>query len=412
MNIFILNDYAVVRGGADLVPILEAKALARKGFNVTFFASGGINVSNNLKFNKLKVLSYDKGDLSDLGKKYRNGIRLLWNQDIPKLLKKICNNYSISDTIFHVHGWTKSLTSSVFPALLSFGYQPIITVHDYFLACPNGAFFDFKRLTICNRVPLSPSCICTNCDLRSYNHKIWRLTRQVLQILKGRFPRDAKYFIFPSNYSHSILKPYLPLNAKPFFIKNPIDIKRRSRTQAEKNNLYLFIGRFTQEKGVLTFAKAASFLNVKAVFVGDGYLKKEIRNICPKGIILKWQGRTGVFNIFQKARCLVFPSFWHENAPLVVGEALSFGVPVITSNLSAATEQIKNKINGFHYEGNNVSDLQNKILLSNDDATIKKMSLRAYRDYWHAPMTPERHANSLISVYKMVLKDQCKKTHS
>lgn len=408
MNVIICNDYAYVRGGSDLIPILSAQGLANLGFNVIFFAGSGTRVSHLLNNKKIKVIRLNDLDLSDTRSQIKNSFHLLWNIRSARFLEVLLKSFSPKDTVIHIHGWTKSLTMSLLPILSTRGYRPVVSIHDYFLACPNGAFFDFKEQRICHRMPLSFSCICSNCDSRSYTHKIWRVFRQFLQKKLANFPQNFKYFIFNSYYSKNVLQNFLPAGANTFFVKNPIDSKKTKRTFAEKNSIYLFIGRFTIEKGPYFFAQAASDLQIPAFLVGDGYLKKQLEDNFPRCKFLSWQDRIGISMLLQKARCLVFPSIWHECAPLVIGEALSNGIPVIASDLSAATEQVKDGINGLHYKGDNLDDLKRKIIYSSDNKKIKEMSLRAYRDYWNSPMTPDRHASCLVKIYKKIIVEQCR----
>lgn len=409
MNVIICNDYAYVRGGADLIPILSAQSLADMGCNVVFFAGSGTQQSHLLNNKRIKVIRLNDIDLSNPSSRLKSSLRLLWNNRSASSLNDLLKSFSPKNTVVHIHGWTKSLTMSLSSILSTQGYQPVVTIHDYFLACPNGAFFDFKEKKICHRMPLSLSCICANCDSRAYTHKIWRVFRQFLQQNISRFPKNFKYFIFNSKYSQSLLHTFLPAHANSFLVKNPIDSKKKTRTLAERNLIYLFIGRFTVEKGPQIFAQAASDLQISSLFVGDGYLKRHLKESFPKCKILSWQDRSGISRLLRKARCLVFPSIWHECAPLVVGEALSNGIPVITSDLSAATEQVKDNINGLHYSEDNINDLKSKIIFTGDDTKIKEMSLRAYKNYWNSPMTPDRHASCLIKIYNKIMKDQCEK---
>ena len=67
-------------------------------------------------------------------------------------------------TIVHVHGWTKSLSSSVVQEALQRDFQIVISLHDYFVACPNGGFYNYKKKHICRLKPLSKACVLSNCD--------------------------------------------------------------------------------------------------------------------------------------------------------------------------------------------------------------------------------------------------------
>ncbi|WP_283180096.1 hypothetical protein [Gemmobacter sp. 24YEA27] len=57
----------------------------------------------------------------------------------------------------------------------------VLHAHDYFLACPNGAFFDYRAGVTCDLSPMSLGCVTCNCDKRSAAQKLWRVARQAVQ---------------------------------------------------------------------------------------------------------------------------------------------------------------------------------------------------------------------------------------
>ena len=69
-------------------------------------------------------------------------------------------------TIVHLHGYTKTLTTTPALATRRACFAVICTLHDFFAACPNGAFFDYRR----NAPALFAHCrqpaSLTNCDER------------------------------------------------------------------------------------------------------------------------------------------------------------------------------------------------------------------------------------------------------
>ena len=87
----------------------------------------------------------------------------IFNEACYKSLKK-------DETIINIHSWTKVLSSAIFTAAIESGFKIFITVHEYFLLCPNGAFYDFVGNHICERPPLSLMCIICSCDKRHYYH--------------------------------------------------------------------------------------------------------------------------------------------------------------------------------------------------------------------------------------------------
>jgi len=96
--------------------------------------------------------------------------------------------------------------------------------------------------------------------------------------------------------------------------------------------------------------------NLKIFFYGkvlDEIYQKELERLA-KGypdvdisFMGAYSGKDDLEKILANVHFVVFPSLWEENHPLVIGEALQYGIPVITSQLGGAPEKIINGINGF-----------------------------------------------------------------
>ena len=178
-NIIIINDWACRDGGAAAVALNTAVELSKK-FNVSLFCAVG-PIDNNVKKSKVHVHFLNKQDILHDTNRLRAIINGLWHKKSAVELERLLENFSNEDTIVHVHTWTKALSSSIFRSIAKSNLQLVITLHDYFCFCPNGGFYNYQKSEICNKKPLSLSCICTNCDVRSYPQKIWRLLRQKIQ---------------------------------------------------------------------------------------------------------------------------------------------------------------------------------------------------------------------------------------
>jgi glycosyltransferase involved in cell wall biosynthesis len=63
-----------------------------------------------------------------------------------------------------------------------------------------------------------------------------------------------------------------------------------------------------------------------------------------------YSGKDQLAKILANVHFVVFPSIWEENYPLVIGEALQYGIPIISTSLGGAPENIKNGKNGFVFD--------------------------------------------------------------
>lgn len=141
-------------------------------------------------------------------------------------------------------------------------------------------------------------------------------------------------------------------------------------------------------------------LNIKFYIYGDGVLlddlKTQAKNFGVLNENLFFQGRNpDILSIYQYSDVLLLTSD-HEGTPNVVLEAMACGLPVISSNIGDVPELIKNGVNGFLFEPNDLSsafisikllyknpELRKTIGLNNRNFILRYRSLSNMPDYFN-----------------------------
>lgn len=306
-------------------------------------------------------------------------------------------------TIIHIHGWTKALSSSVFDIAFKMKFKVVLTLHDYFTACPNGGYFNYQTNEICHLNPMSWKCIKCNCDSRNYSFKIYRVIRQFVQNKIVKLNKKLQYAISISNLSEDILKSMFKKNIKIKRINNPIDIIENTRTEISNNDYYLFVGRISKEKGIELFCEAIKYLKLKGIAIGDGKMLDQIRSKYSEINFLGWQNSYSVKKYMEGAKALIFPSQWYEGAPLTTIEAMSIGLPCIVSTKCSAKELIKDNVNGLLFDGTQ-KDLENTILKYESKIDLQEMSKCAYKEFCNTENQNEQYVKNLIDYYREIQK--------
>lgn len=394
MKVIIVNDFDYVQGGASKVAIDTAQILFDNNIDVTLFSA--THKENNYKFNNISL--NQKECLTD---GIKGAFRSLYNFKVKKEFGKLLDSCDKNNTIIHIHGWTKSLSSSVMDIAFKKNFKVIITVHDYFLTCPNGGYFDYNKNHICTICPMSLNCLKTNCDSRNYGFKLFRVVRQLIQNKNTKKLKNIKNIISISDFSIDKIKDKLDSKTNIVKISNPISIDKNDRTKVENNEYYIYVGRLSKEKGLDLFCEAVTSLNLKGIVVGDGSEKERLENKYSNISFVGWKNKEEVEQYMKNSKCLIFPSLWYEGAPLTILESLALGIPCIVSNKCAGIEFITD--DGLLFEYKNVEDLKQKISLY-ETSDIKQMSENAYNNYWNNPYNEEKYYNSLIKYYNLVLK--------
>ena len=401
-NVVIINDFDYIQGGASKVAIETANVLIEntEKYNVYFF-SGDSNQKNSTLDKRIINISTKQGEALKDNNKLRGCINGIYNfkakKELIKLLKKLDNQ----NTIIHIHGWTKCLSSSIFDAIFEMNFKEIVTMHDYFLACPNGGYYNYNKKEICNYNPLTLKCLKCNCDSRNYLFKIYRIIRMFVQNKIIKLNNKLENVISISDLSEEVLKKTLNTNVNIYRVYNPIDFeKENKKTDIKSNEYYLYVGRISAEKGVDLFCESISELNENGIVVGDGSQKQELEKKYSNIKFVGWKNNNEVKEYIKKARCLIFPSRWYEGAPLTPIEAMQFGVPCLISNKCAAREYINGK-NGLtiNLDKNDIIEKINQI-----NENIENFSDAAYE--FANKMKEKNYSKNIINLYNKILEEQ------
>ena len=335
-NVVIVNDFNYVQGGASKVAIDTAKILKEQGLNVLFFSAINKQEEN---IRGITYISTNQEEALKEKNKLKGAINGIYNFKARNEMKKILKTLDREKTILHVHGWTKALSCSVIDIAFKMKFKVVLTLHDYFTACPNGGYFNYKKNEICHFKPLSWKCIKCNCDSRNYVFKMYRVVRQFVQNKIVKLNDKLENVITISEFSEKILKSTLGKNTKITRIYNPIDIDENAeKVDPVQNEYYLYVGRVSKEKGVDLFCQAISELDYKGIVVGDGDEKEKLEKMYPNIEFVGWKNKYEVKKYMKGAKALIFPSRWYEGAPLTPLEAMQYGVSCICSNVSAAVD--------------------------------------------------------------------------
>ena len=193
--------------------------------------------------------------------------------------------------------------------------------------------------------------------------------------------RLFNFFTFLQN--HNYLFSIIPFNSKNTFVLNKSDYDffstkntrpilfpgegltefgRKPKSLVSFNSLTLgYVGRLEKIKGV------NKLLNInksyKISVYGDGEFMSSLSN-CPN---ITMHGYVeGKENLFSKIDILMFPSFLFEGLPMVIVEAMSFGIPIIWNFQNCTLQNsLLSKTNSIGINFDNVEEV---------DAAIKKIT--------------------------------------
>lgn len=396
MHIVVLAEFAVASGGAEKVAVESARGLAEAGVDVTYVQAIDGPADPLLDHPRIARITLGNADVWSRPA-WSAALSGIWHAEAARRLRRALDALPVPADLVHLHQWTRSLSPSIWPVLLARGTPLVVTLHDYFLACPNGVYYRFDRQAPCALAPLSGACLAAPCDPKSALHKVIRVGRSLAQraALRGR----RLDVVHVSDASQARMPGLLgSLAVTNHRIDNPVRVERAAPADPAAGDAVAYVGRLTREKGADLVAAAAKAAGMSALFIGTGPLEAALRAEAHVEMI-GWQAPAAVGPILrQRARVLAAPSRWFETGPLTVYEALAAGIPVIASRRSGAAEKVVDGVNGFVVEPEPDALATALHWLADADRT-RALGLAAHARYWSAPMTLAAHAAALVALY-------------
>jgi len=169
---------------------------------------------------------------------------------------------------------------------------------------------------------------------------------------------------------------------------NPVVIRDINPESTNENIInVLFMGRIGERKGAYDIIEAAKHIkneNIKIDLYGDGEnnkFKKLIKEQNLENIISinDWITGEQVDKAYTNAAIFILPTY-REGLPNSVIEAISYGLPVISTPVDGIPEIVEDEVNGFLIQPGDYKALAEKIdLLADSKELREKMGKESYR---------------------------------
>jgi glycosyltransferase involved in cell wall biosynthesis len=393
-HIVVINDLSHPLGGASALAAASARSFAGRGYRVTMLA--GDEPDGALRGAGVAVAALGQARLLGRAGALVDG---LWNRAAYRMIRTWITAHDTPGTVYHLHGWSQILSPAVFAALAPVRSRLVISAHDFFLACPNGAFTNFASGAPCPHTALSRACLAEACDRRGRAHKLWRALRFALQ--KNVYgPRSSP----PVLAIHAGMRPLLARAGIPLSaihpLPNPVVPFSASRIMAECNREVLFVGRIEATKGADLALAAARRAGMPIRLVGEGALRTALAAQYPEA---RFSGRLppeAIGALAQSARLLVMPSRYPEPYGLVAMEAALAGLPVILPPSALLAPDLVAAGAGLAIDPRDTAAFAAALAaLASDDARVAAMSHAAFTQTAHLALSHDAWIDRLLAHY-------------
>jgi glycosyltransferase involved in cell wall biosynthesis len=406
VDILFLNNYNYRRGGAESVFLGEASLMERNGNKAHIFSR---KHPNNMPSQYEKY--FPRQMITDSVKPTMAGLnsllQLIYNFSAKKRLASMLQRIRID--VAHAHNIYGGLTTSVLDLLSEKKIPVVMTLHDYKLICPN------YRLMYRGK-------ICEDCKpgkyymaVRNKCHKDSHLASLIYAFETyfnqrfEKYKKNIRFFIAPSIFMKSKFLDFGWPEEQIEYIPNFLNVSEFD-PQFKPGNYFLYIGRLSSAKGILTLIRAFMKLGnntARLLIVGEGPFKKQLVEKASSDARINFKGYLSgdaLKKTTQNALAVILPSELYENAPISILESFAYGKLVIGSQLGGIPELIDDSINGFLFEAGNINDLREKLDIALNMSSKKKSEMgKAARQKVEKRYDAELHYERLIALYHRVL---------
>jgi glycosyltransferase involved in cell wall biosynthesis len=378
MKVLQVHNFVRFRGGMEQVFLSTTELLRKNGINVTILAADSQGLDKNIL---CKFRAFVNGIYSIYG--YQSMLQHLDKE---------------SPDIVHVHHLYPLLSPSVLSACKEKNVPVVMSCHNYFLECPIGFLLSDGK--ICEKCCEGKEywCILKNCRDNIFESTAYAIRMAIARCL-NLFNNNVTIYIALSNFAKKrLIKSGIAEN-RIVVLPNMVPIPDYNTENIDRGYI-AYVGRIFPEKGVDTLMEAARLTGLPIKIAGDCNHMPHLLNTAPPNVVfVGLLNREQLTKFYQEARFLIVPSKWYEMCPLVISEAMSYGLSVITSRLGALPELVEHNITGFVFDPGNSIELAQMMsfLWDNIDLSTKMGKAgfeKAQREY-----SEETYLNRLLAIY-------------
>jgi glycosyltransferase involved in cell wall biosynthesis len=388
MKILHVNEHSTVKGGAEAYLLDAIQRLENRGHTC------------HLAFSK-DAPEFDVSSirLQSIGQVVAPTIK----EDIGKLNRFVKKT---NPDLIHIHGtWNIEIIKA------SLRLKPcLMTSHDYRWLCPDSKFYWKRSKCTCWRLP-SLACIPVSLKNKCLTLRPNLVFRNIQRIKKfSQLSSKIRAVVTPSQYVADrfsrVSYPSTKTHVIPYFCSFP---PLKAPREIPKQKSISIIGRTADYKGINYFLSALGKLpkDVWGYVMGDieGVKAEQIMAAaktegCQDRVKLEnWSNKDGVGKLLEKTSVLIFPSILPETLGIVGLEAMSFGIPVIGSDIGGVSDWLDDGVTGYLCKPKSAEEIASYAIRILNDRELMNTMGRAGQESIKNKFLPEIHLRKLEQVY-------------
>lgn len=385
MRILIIHTFYQAPGGEDTVFQQESSLLAQ-GHEV-----------HRLTFQNKKGW---RGALQTLGS--------FWNICAAQRIKKII--HAFKPDIVHIHNTHYAAGPIILRTVAKLGIPQVMTLHNFRLLCPSATLYHHGHLFLDSLQEEFPWTAVRQKAFNNSNVKTFLLALNYWFHRKiGTWKKVNRYITLSAFAKKIFVGSTLRLPTTQFDIK-PNFVFPAATTANITQPYFIYVGRLSEEKGILNLIDAFIGLDFQLQIIGGGPLEDEvIRRIKdqPNISYLGFKKRTEILPLIANAQALLVPSICFEGMPITILEAYSVGTAVLCSNLGPLPELVIPDKTGQTFDPHNKKDIVQCLTAWSTKSINEKDEIRkTSKAFYFSNFTPEINEDKLLAIYQDAIHDK------
>lgn len=367
MKVLLVNKFHYIKGGSETYYFGLAELLQKHGCEVIFFSMKDEknrpceqeeyfvdHVDFNAPMNKMQTV--------------RSAMKMLYSLEARKKFEQLILDEK--PDIIHLNIFQSQLTGSIVDVAKKYHIPVVYTAHDLKSICPNYQMLNHGK--VCEKCINGNyrNCFKTGC-MKDSKAKSLLATAEAYVYKVKKIYQKFDLIITPSEFYKKKIDEAQIVQCPVVHMPNFLPEETEYNCSNTKGDYFLYFGRLSHEKGILTLVKAYVMAKLKKplYIVGSGPLKEQIESLIKeKGMedrikLLGFKQGQELKEIVANALCVCLISEWYENGPYSIMEAQAAGRPVIVSSNGGLPELVEDGKTGYIVKPQNASDLAKKMEL-------------------------------------------------
>lgn len=400
---FALSRAAVARGVVKpKVLVLHNHYQLPGGEDAVFAAESALLEANGHEVVRLTVHNDELTGRSRAGM----AVDTLWNVREHARVRELL--LAEKPAVMHCHNTFPQFSPAVYYAARSLGVPVVQTLHNFRLTCVNGLLFRDGKT--CDK------CVGSAAPWRGAVHACYRNNRPASAVavamvsahrLIGTYARAVDRFVALTDFARErFVASGLP--ARRIVVKPNFAPDRGAPSGAAAREGFLYVGRLSEEKGIMLLIEAARRMTSDATItiVGDGPQRAAVERAAGELPRIRYVGAAPaevVHARMSEAAAVVIPSLCYEMFPVVAAEAFGAGTPVVASAHGGLTSIVEDGLTGRLFAPGDASALARALDAFAEEREAAVQMGNAARARYERQFSPAANYAQLSGIYAGVL---------